>query len=265
MLTFVFCFLSFSVPLILGGYQYVTIEVDIFSTIVTLLDFRTGGAALAIIQLSLSVLFMYFYLKALDAYSKREEQRIMRKPKKLAIRSILSLKGGFGIVLYSIFVVVFILAPLGAILYDSLRFNGTWSLEWYRRVFSTEYNPMFGTSTLGAIKNSLLFGFATVFFSTLVGLPIAYFLNRWKFRGGKVLLDALAMLPLASSPITIGFAYVKFFSTTPLYYTIWIVVIAHTIIAYPFVLRAVSTALKKIKPNLREPRLASVLVSGRPS
>ncbi|AMQ18236.1 ABC transporter permease [Thermococcus peptonophilus] len=253
MLTFVFCFLSFSVPLILGGYQYVTIEVDIFSTIVTLLDFRTG-AALAIIQLSLSVLFMYFYLKALDAYSKREEQRIMRKPKKLAIRSILSLKG-FGIVLYSIFVVVFILAPLGAILYDSLRFNGTWSLEWYRRVFSTEYNPMFGTSTLGAIKNSLLFGFATVFFSTLVGLPIAYFLNRWKFRG-KVLLDALAMLPLASSPITIGFAYVKFFSTTPLYYTIWIVVIAHTIIAYPFVLRAVSTALKKIKPNLREAALS---------
>lgn len=48
----------------------------------------------------------------------------------------------------------------------------------------------------------------------------------------------------------------KFFSTTPLYYTIWIVVIAHTIIAYPFVLRAVSTALKKIKPNLREAALS---------
>jgi thiamine transport system permease protein len=76
MLTFVFCFLSFSVPLILGGYQYVTIEVDIFSTIVTLLDFRTG-AALAVIQLSLSVVFIYLYLKALEAYSKREEQRIM--------------------------------------------------------------------------------------------------------------------------------------------------------------------------------------------
>ncbi|WP_297499362.1 ABC transporter permease subunit, partial [Thermococcus sp.] len=72
MLTFVFCFLSFSIPLILGGYRYATIEVDIFTSVMTLLDFRTG-AALAIIQISLSGLFMYLYLKSLEAYSKREE------------------------------------------------------------------------------------------------------------------------------------------------------------------------------------------------
>ncbi|WP_456367578.1 ABC transporter permease [Thermococcus sp.] len=252
MLTFVFCFLSFSIPLILGGYRYVTIEVDIFSTVITLLDFRTG-AALAAIQLLLSAIFMYLYLKAMEAYSKREEQRIMRVEKKLHFRSLFSMKG-LGIIVYSVFVVVFILAPLFAVLYDSLRFNGHWSLEWYRRMFSPEYNPMFGTSTIGAIKNSLLFGFVTVAVSTGVGLPIAYFLNRWQFKG-KLVIDVLAMLPLASSPITIGLAYVKFFSTTPLYYTFWIIAIAHSIIAYPFVLRSVSTSLKKIKTNLREAAL----------
>ncbi len=44
MLTFVFSFLSFSIPLILGGYKYSTIEVAIFTAIITMLDFRTGVA-----------------------------------------------------------------------------------------------------------------------------------------------------------------------------------------------------------------------------
>jgi len=219
----------------------------------TLLDFRTG-AALATIQMALSALFMYLYLRSLDAYAKREEQRVMRKPRRLSLSDFRGIKGVL-IVLYSLIVLLFIIAPLLAVVYDSLLFNGHLSLENYVRVFSPEYNPMFGTSTLGAIKNSLAFGFATVVFSTLVALPIAYALHRWNFRG-KRLFDVLAMLPLASSPITIGLAYIKFFHSTPLYYTFWIIAIAHTVIAYPFVLRAVSTSLKKIKKNLYEAALS---------
>ncbi len=253
MLTFVFCFLSFSIPLILGGYRYATIEVDIFSTVMTLLDFRTG-AALAVIQIGLSAVFMYVYLKSLEAYSKREEQRIARRSKRLSFRELLSWKG-LGIVAYTAIVILFIVAPLFAVLYDSLLFNGHLSLENYRRVFSTAYNPMFGTSTIGAIKNSLAFGLTTVVLSTAVALPIAYALHRWDFRGKRV-LDVLAMLPLASSPVTIGLAYVKFFHSTPLYYTFWIVAIAHAVIAYPFVFRALSTSLGKIKRNLYEAALS---------
>ncbi len=253
MLTFVFCFLSFSIPLIIGGYQYATIEVDIFTSIMTLLDFKTGSA-LAIIQITLSVVFMYLYLRSLDAYARREEQKVLRKPVPFTRRDWLSLKG-LAIALYSFLVFVFIVSPLLAVLYDSLRFNGHWSLEWYRRVFSAEYNPMFGATTLDAIRNSLAFGFTTVVLSLLVALPIAYALHRWNFTG-KRLFDVMVMLPLASSPITLGLGYVRVFHATPLYYTFWIVAVAHTIIAYPFVLRAVSTSLKKIRPNLFEAALS---------
>jgi len=252
MLTFVFCFLSFSVPLILGGYRYVTIEVDIFSTVMTLLDFRTGSA-LAVVQITLSALFMYLYLRSLDAYSKREEQRVLQRPRKLGLKDLFSLRG-LGIVLYSLLVFIFIVAPLLAIVYDSLLVNGHLGLENYRRVFSTEYNPMFGVSTLGAIRNSLLFGFTTVVISVLVALPLAYLLNRWNFRGKRV-LDVLVMLPLASSPVTVALGYVMAFQSTPLYYTFWIVAIVHSIIAYPFVFRSLSTGLGKIKRNLREAAL----------
>jgi len=252
MLTFVFCFLSFSIPLILGGYRYVTVEVDIFSTVMTLLDFRTGSA-LAVIQIALSAIFMYLYLRSLDAYSKREEQRVLQRSRKLGLGDFLSIKG-LGVVLYSALVFVFIVAPLLAIVYDSLLFNGHLSLENYRRVFSPEYNPMFGVSTLGAIKNSLLFGFTTVVISILVALPLAYFLNSRDFTGKRA-LDVLVMLPLASSPVTVALGYVMAFQSTPLYYTFWIVAIAHSIIAYPFVFRSLSTGLAKIKRNLREAAL----------
>ena len=253
MLTFVFCFLSFSIPLIIGGYRYATIEVDIFTSIMVLLDFKTGSA-LAIIQIILSMAFMYLYLRSLDAYAKREEQRIFRKPLPFTRRDWFSLRG-LGIALYSLLVFLFIVSPLLAVVYDSLHFNGQWSLEWYRRIFSTEYNPMFGATTLDAIRNSLSFGTATIFLSVLVALPIAYALHRWNFTG-KRLFDILAMLPLASSAITLGLGYIRFFSGTPLYFTPWIIIAAHTIIAYPFVLRAVSTSLKKIRPNLFEAALS---------
>ncbi|NJE42803.1 iron ABC transporter permease [Thermococcus sp. GR6] len=253
MLTFVFCFLSFSIPLILGGYQYATIEVDIFTSIMVLLDFKTGSA-LAIIQITLSMLFMYLYLRSLDAYARREEQRVLQRPKRFTRKDVFSLKGLLTGA-YSLAVLLFIIAPLLAVLYDSLHFNDQWSLEWYRRIFSTEYNPMFGATTLDAIRNSLTFGFATVFLSVIIALPVAYALHRWNFKG-KRLFDVLVMLPLASSAITLGLGYIRIFHGTPLYYTAWLIIAAHTIIAYPFVLRAVSTSLKKIRPNLWEAALS---------
>ena len=253
MLTFVFCFLSFSIPLIIGGYRYATIEVDIFTSIMTLLDFRTGSA-LAVIQITLSIAFMYLYLRSLDAYARREEQRIMQRPRRMSLSELASL-GGLLLIIYALFVFVFIVSPLLAVLYDSLHFNGQWSIENYRRIFSAEYNPMFGASTLDAIRNSLTFGFATVFLSLLVALPIAYAMHRWNFRG-KRLLDVLATLPLASSAITLGLGYIRVFSGTALYYTPWLLIAAYTIISYPFVLRAVSASLKKIRPNLWEAALS---------
>ena len=255
MLTFIFCFLSFSIPLILGGYRYATIEVDIFTSIMTLLDFKIGSA-LAIIQLTLSFVFMYIYIKSLDMYAKAEEQRVFRRPQKLTLRELIGLKGLL-IGIYSVIVFVFIISPLLAVLYDSLIFQGRFSLEWYRRVFSAKYNPIFGANTLIAIKNSLLFGFSAVLLSTTVALIIAYALHRWQFKG-KNIFEALVMLPLGSSAITLGLGYIRTFHKPPLELlgTWYIIVFAHTIIAYPFVLRAISAVLKKIKPNLKEAALS---------
>ncbi|ACS89433.1 MULTISPECIES: iron ABC transporter permease [Thermococcus] len=251
MLTFVFCFLSFSVPLILGGYQYATIEVDIFTSIMTLLDFKTG-AALAIIQIFLSLIFMYLYLKSLDLYAKAEKQKVFREPVHLTFKKLISARGLL-IIFYSLVVFLFILSPLLAVIYHSFTYGGSFTLEWYRRVFSPEYNPIFGANSITAIRNSLLFGFSAVILSTFLALSIAYIMYRWRFKG-KNFFDAIVMLPLASSAITLGLGYIRAFHKPPLEFlgTWYLIIFAHTIIAYPFVLRSVSTSLKKINPNLKE-------------
>lgn len=255
MLTFIFCFLSFSIPLILGGYRYATLEVDIFTSIMTLLNFKLGSA-LAIIQISLSFTFMYLYIKSLDIYAKAEEQKIFRTPQPLGWRNLLSIKGAL-IVAYSLIVLLFIVAPLLAVIYYSFTYGGGFTLEWYSRVFSPRYNPIFGANSLTAIRNSLLFGFSTVLLSSLLALSVAYTLNRWNFKG-KNIFDVLVMLPLGSSAITLGLGYIRTFHKEPLELlgTPYLIVFAHTIIAYPFVLRAISTVLRKLKPNLREAALS---------
>ncbi len=251
MLTFIFSFLSFSIPLIIGGYRYGTIEVAIFTEIMTLLDFRTGSA-LAVIQLSMSFAFMYIYLKSLELYSRTEEQRVFQRPSKLSLRELLSLRG-LAMVAYSVLVVLFILAPLFAVLYDSLTRDGSFTLEWYRHLIDSRYNPLFASDSLHAVGYTFLFGFSTVFLSLLISLPVAYALRRWSFPG-KRLFDALVMLPLGSSAIVIGLGYIRAFHKEPLMLlgSPYLIVFAHTVIAYPFVLRALSAALGKIKPSLRE-------------
>jgi len=251
MLTFVFSFLSFSIPLILGGYKYSTIEVAIFTSIITMLDFRTG-AALAVIQMALSFTFMYIYLKSLEKYAKAEEQRVFRKPKKLALREMLSLKG-LTIALYSLIVFIFILAPLLAVVYDSLTWNGNFTLEFYRRLFDSSYNPIFGSDSLHAILWSFTFGFTTVLLATLIALAMAYSSLRWDLPG-KTFMDVLVTLPLGSSAIIIGLGYIKAFHKPPLLLlgSPYLIIAAHTVIAYPFALRAISSSLKKVKASLRE-------------
>ena len=64
-LTFIFSFMSFAVVLVLGGVKYATIEVNIYTLMTVLLDYKMGSA-LAIVQSLFSLSFMFFYAKVLE-------------------------------------------------------------------------------------------------------------------------------------------------------------------------------------------------------
>ena len=62
------------------------------------------------------------------------------------------------------------------------------------------------------------------------------------------------MLPLGVSSIALGLGYILAWNTPPfdLRGSWIIIIIAHSLIAYPFVMRSVLPAIQQINPNLRE-------------
>jgi thiamine transport system permease protein len=103
-------------------------------------------------------------------------------------------------------------------------------------------------SPFEAVFNSLGYAFLTMIVASILGLASAWLLSRpWKGRG---ILEPVFMLPLGASAVTLGFAYVvslRNLRTSPA-----LVLIAHTLVALPFVVRSVLPVLQGIRPNLRE-------------
>jgi len=258
-LTFIFCFMSFAVVLILGGVKYATIEVNIYTLMTVMLDYKMGSA-LAVVQSVFSLSFMLFYAKVLDLGARMERVAVETQ------RSLPKLFSGLhdlfswrGIVLvgYIMIILCLIVGPLLAVLsFSVLHHQGNQtivSLKSYITIFTMSQSRILGTTPLQSIWNSIFFGTMTVLFSLPLGISIAFVLTRRELPF-KSVFDALVMLPLGISSISLGLGYVRTFHKPPLLLTgTWYAIVcAHTIIAYPFVMRAVSPILKKLRPTLVE-------------
>lgn len=256
-LTFIFCFMSFAVVLVLGGVKYTTIEVNIYMLMTVILDYKMGSA-LAIVQSLFSLSFMFFYAKVLDRGARTERVAVATngaQPQLFAgWREVLTWRG-FAVLGYGGIVVLVIVGPLLAVFAFSVmpQVEGqtVFSLKAYAKILTMPYNPILGVTPLRSIQNSVFFGVMTVLFALPLGVTIAFLLTRTTFPFKNV-FDAVVMLPLGISAISLGLGYVRSFHKPPLLLTgTWYAIVcAHTIMAYPFVLRSVSPILKKLKPTL---------------
>ena len=256
-LTFIFCFMSFAVVLVLGGVKYATIEVNIYTLMTVILDYKMGSA-LAIVQSLFSLSFMFFYARVLELGVRTEKVAVETngaKPKLFSRLRDLCTWRGLYLMTYFLIVFVIIIGPLLSVLaFSMIQHEGAhtvFSLKSYYKIFTIPYNPILGTTPLKSIQNSLFFGIMTVLFALPLGVSIAFLLTRFNFPFKNV-FDALVMLPLGISSISLGLGYVRSFHKPPLMITgTWYaIVFAHTIIAYPFVMRSVVPILKKMKPTL---------------
>ncbi|GAK53059.1 putative sulfate transport system permease protein [Candidatus Moduliflexus flocculans] len=257
-LTFIFSFMSFAVVLVLGGVKYATVEVTIYTLMTVLLDYKMGSA-LAIVQSLFSLSFMYVYAHVLDINRPTNRLSVRKVPQPKIIvtrRDVVSIRGA-SIMTYAVLVLLMILGPMLAVCaYSFVKHTGNTTLvsaAAYQKVFATRYNSLLGTTPLQSIRNSLFFGVMTVFCSLPLGVCIAFLLTKTTLPHKK-LFDALVMLPLGISSVSLGLGYVRSFHKPPLLIagTWYAIVCAHTILAYPFVMRAVTPLLKKMQPALIE-------------
>jgi thiamine transport system permease protein len=153
---------------------------------------------------------------------------------------------------------VFLLGPLLALLVSSVLRAGSLTLDNYRALFINRSDSIFFVTPIVAIRNSLIFALATVLLSLLVGITSAYLLAGDRRGGARArlatVLDPVFMLPLGTSAVTLGLGYIIALDAPPLNLraSLLIVPLAHTLIAFPFVVRALLPVLRGLNPRLRE-------------
>jgi len=248
LLVFLFCFTSFGVILILGGPQLATVEVEIYYQAVPLFNLPLA-AALSLIQMifTFGVMAVYTRIQARAAVplNLRPTEFTQRKPATRKARLVVW--GSLGGLL------VLLLSPLLALVLRSFSLEGTFTLRYYEALFTNPFQSFFYVPPAVAIRNSLLIAGATVILALLVGLVSAYMLSGSPSLS-KSLLDPLFMLPLGTSAVTLGLGYIVALDQPPvnLRASPVLLPLAHTLVAFPFVVRSLLPALRGLNPRWRE-------------
>ncbi|BHH82577.1 ABC transporter permease [Desulforhopalus sp. 52FAK] len=248
LLVFIFCFTSFGVVLILGGPGYATLEVEIYRQAVQLFNLPMA-AALSLIQICFNFLLMWLHARL----SKHAKVSFFSGTSEATLSDVKSNCQKLGVGCNIGFMVALLILPLGALVISSLFGEDGFTLSYYRQLFSGESDSLFYVEPISSVANSIGFALTAMVFSLLLGISSAVFLAGGSKRRTN-LWDAIIMLPLATSAVTLGFGYIITLNQPPLNLrdTLIIVPIAHTLVAFPFVVRCVLPSLRQIPNNLRE-------------
>jgi thiamine transport system permease protein len=256
-LVFVFDFTSFGVILVLGGPRFATLEVAIYRQTVHYLNLPLA-AALSVIQILFTFALMVVYTRLQATMSLpvelRSRRAIQRSPR--GWREILLVGGNVALML------ILLVTPLVALVERSLTLEGRPSLAFYRALFRNPRGSAFYVPPIAAVRNSVSFALAAVALSVTLGLIAASVLDSGRLARGsgplrgwpRRLLDPIVMLPLGTSAVTLGLGYIVALDQPPLNLRTspLLVVLAHTLVALPFMVRSVLPALRSIQPQLRE-------------
>lgn len=259
LLVFLFDFTSFGVILLLGGPQFSTLEVEIYTQAMHLLNLPMA-ALLSLIQLLCTLAFSALYTRVVT------RSLVPTAPKPSTARPPKTLRERVFVIAFSLLLSAFFVLPLLSLPARSLtrleadrgqRADVQYGLtsNYYTELFVNRRGSVFYVPPIEAARNSLGYAAVTVALSLVLGFPAASALAR-PSRLTK-LLDPLIMLPLGASAVTLGLGYIITFNkpiitnyqsliTSPL-----IVPLAHTIIALPFVIRTLQPALASIPERLR--------------
>ncbi|WP_343674433.1 ABC transporter permease [Paraburkholderia heleia] len=158
--------------------------------------------------------------------------------------------------LYIALFVVFLLAPIVIVVLASFTPGesvavpvGGVSLRWYRRFL--EYKPF----TDSLITSLVVAGVATVF-AILLAVPAALGLARSRSRLANV-ASSFLLSPIAVPPLVVGLSSLYYLSELGISNSFVALLITHTCVSVPYVLRTTIAACRNLNPGYGE--AASVL------
>jgi len=102
-----------------------------------------------------------------------------------------------------------------------------------------------------SLKNSLLLGVAGATLGVLLSIFVAYVIVKVRSTASGV-LESLSYLSFSFPGIVIGIGFMWFFVQTPLYATLWALLIGYIAIYMPYGIRPLSSAFVQIHAHLEE-------------
>ncbi|GAA2351997.1 iron ABC transporter permease [Streptomyces cuspidosporus] len=249
LMVFLFTFTSFGVVQILGGPRYATLEVAIYRETAQLLDLPTA-AVLTLVQFAAvaAVLGLHAWTvrRREGALKLVDPERTARRPQGPAQWALL-----WGVLAS---VALLILLPLAVLVERSLDAPGGYGLGYYRALQSAaDSGGTFFVAPMEAVWNSLRYAAVAAVFALVVGGLAAAALTR---KAGRLVrgFDALLMLPLGTSAVTVGFGFLIALDEPPLdLRASWILVpLAQALVGVPFVVRTMLPVLRAVDHRLRE-------------
>ncbi|WP_167458156.1 ABC transporter permease [Streptomyces ardesiacus] len=245
LMVFLFTFTSFGVVQILGGPTFSTLEVEIYRQTSQVFDLSTA-AVLTLVQFAAVAAVL-----AVHAWTVRRRETALRlvdagttarRPRGAGQWALLA--GVLGVI------VVLLVLPLAVLVQRSLGASGFG----YYRALTREDGGTFLVPPIEAIGNSLQYAVAATAIAVVIGGLAAAALTRrdaGRFVRG---FDALLMLPLGVSAVTVGFGFLIALDEPPLdLRASWILVpLVQALVGVPFVVRTMLPVLRAVDGRLRE-------------
>lgn len=249
-LVFLFSASSYGIVMVLGQTRYSTIETEIWFLTTQLLDLP-GAAALSVAQLAVVTVALWVSGRAQATMT-----RALRLQPDVAASRRLALRRDWVAVSITTVVGTLLLGlPVANLLWRSLHAEGAFGVGNYVRLFR---DGAFGTSVWSALRTTLLTATAATTIALTLGVLVALVASRRprsrRRRNALSALEALFLLPLGVSAVTVGFGYLITLNRPPLDLrsSIVLIPIAQAIVALPLVIRTLLPVLRAIDPRQLE-------------
>lgn len=247
-LVFLFCSTSFGVIIILGGGVLRTLETEIYTQAIGY--FRIPEAVFLSMLQVIVVVAVLLCTRIFRSPSGPGVAGVRRTPR--PVRG----PARIPVLLAWIWSVVILVGPIAVLALRSVRpsVGGSWTLDGYRALS----DPVNGVTPLATLRFSLTSAALAMLLALSLGVLAAIALHRASGIAGA-LGNAIAMIPLGISAVTVGFGYLIVLAALPTEVATSPLVIpcVQALIAVPVVIRIVVPALESVPDRLRQ--AASVL------
>jgi spermidine/putrescine transport system permease protein len=159
--------------------------------------------------------------------------------------------GGKGLLAYAIFYLAFLYVPV--MFLPLFSFNNSAFIAFPLTGFTTRwYGELFADAAVGhALLNSLKVGLAASLISTMLGIPAAKALTRYRVPGGAAVLG-FVNIPLFIPEIVLGISLLILLNEVAIPLSLMTVVLGHVVFCVPFAITVLMSRMDGFDTSLEE-------------